>query len=540
MTAQSAQINALDLMTLVLYALGIIAFGIISLRYKALNENNGLRAHFLGQGSANGFMVGLALFASTLSATTLVGVSGTAYAHGISVYNYEWPAAVILVIFCAIVLPQILRSGVFTMPEFLEARYGRFARTYVSSLSIFLNIFIDAAGALFAGAILFKIVLPGLEFWQVCLLLSGLAGLFLILGGLRIVMLTETVQGLVMIMICGVMAYAAITRLGGWDQALMQLPPEKLSLIRPIGDTAMPWTGLVTGIPLIAFYFWCTNQSMVQRVLAAKSIDHGRWGSLFAGALKLSNIALIVLPGALAFVLLPGLERPDQVFSAMVFSLLPHGLIGLMLGACIISLVSGIGSVFNAASTQLSFDFIKRLRPDLTDEALIRISRYIIVGLVIISALWAPQVLHIKDTLWQYIQSILSYFVPPVATLFIIGLFWARANDFGARICLWLGTLSGIGFFLMIEIFKLWSLHFLEAAGLIFLISGLGLILGSLFTPHSLKETSAAKDIGSLVFSPSLWHQETEALKDVPFYKNYRVLSVILMLVTALIVWHFA
>ena len=518
---------------MVAYWLGLIALGGLSLKHA--NRASDL---FLGGRQAGWPMVGLALFASTVSTTTLVGVSGSAYGHGIGVYNYEWPAAIILCLFCAFVLPTILRSQIFTLPEYFERRYGRFVRTYVSGLSICLGIFVDNAGGLFAGSLVFQVLWPGLALWQVCALLTGLAGAFLIIGGLKIVMLTETVQGLVMLVCTAILATQIFKAAGGLDTVLLKLSPEHLHLIKPASDPDMPWTGLVTGVPLIAFYFWCTNQVMVQRILAARSIEDGRLGALLGGSLKLLNLFLIVLPGAAAGLLLPHLGRPDAVFSQMIFHFLPPGILGLILAAMIVSLLSGLAANFNAAATLISLDFIKTSRPDLSEARMVQIGRVVIIVIMVISAIWAPQVARFKDTLWQYIQSMLSYFVPPIACLFIGGLFWAPANAKGAAWGLGLGTALSISLFIDVEILHGLHMHFLVVAGLIFAVSAFGLIGGSLV--GKAKDAKPTEMDSALSFSPDIWQVETGALKSVPFYRNYRVLSLVIILITLGMVLKFA
>ncbi|MGZ3304862.1 MAG: sodium:solute symporter family transporter, partial [Asticcacaulis sp.] len=430
-------LTPLDLTVIALYMGGLITAGIFD-RHRARKA----RELFLAGSSSSWPKIGFALYASTISAISLVGLTGSAYAHGISVFAYEWMAAFVLPVFCAFVLPTYLKSQVFTVPEFLELRFGRFVRTYVSGLSVFLNIFLDAAGGLFAGALLFQMLFPGWPLWQVSTLMALLAGGFILAGGLRTVILIESIQGIVLVSACAAIAFFTFRAAGGWHHVMTHADPAKLKLIMGANDKSLPWTGLISGVPLIGFYFWCTNQTMVQRVLSAKSLDHGRWGSLFGGALKLTNLFLVILPGVAALLIFPGLKQPDQVFAHIVFGLLPSGLTGLILAACLISILANLASIYNAASTLLTMDFIRRARPGMSDEQLIVTGRAVILGLMLISILWVPQILLIQDTLWQYLQSVLSYFVPPIAAVFITGLFFRRVNATGAGWGLCAGTAS--------------------------------------------------------------------------------------------------
>ena len=520
------RLSLLDIAVFTLYIGGLIVAGVVDRRRSLV-----ARDHFLGGQSAPWYRIGFALYASTISATSLVGLTGSAYAHGIGVFNYEWMAAVVLTVFCAFVLPTYMSAQVFTVPEFLELRYGRFVRTYVSALSVLLGVFLDASGALFAGAVLFQILVPDWPLWQICSLLAVLAGGFLILGGLRAVIMVESIQGLVMITACAAIAFFTFRAAGGWHDIMTRVDHAHLSLIRPADDATMPWTGLLTGVPLIGFYFWCANQTMVQRVLAARNIDHGRWGSLMGGAMKLTNLFLVCLPGAAALLLFPNLKQPDQVFSHIVFGLLPHGLIGLIVAACLISILAGLAGIYNSTSTLLTMDFIRKLVPSLSEQGLVRTGRVATVVLMIISIAWTPQIVHFQDTLWKYLQAVLCYFVPPVAAVFTAGLFIPRVNKAGAAAGLVAGTAASVVLFADAAWIHVIPLHFLVAAVVIFAISFAALMAGSLLAP-----APDLTRITPLMFSGRVWAAETAHLRTVRWYQNYRVLSLGLLALTAAIV----
>ncbi|MFT3996505.1 MAG: sodium/solute symporter [Asticcacaulis sp.] len=518
-------LRPLDVAVAAAYVLGLVALALVS-RLKITT----LRQQFLAAGQARWPVIGFTLYAATLSSSALIGVTGSAYAHGISVYNYDWVAVLVLTLFCAVVLPTYLSSGVFTVPEFLEKRYGRFARSYVSGLSILLMTFVDTAGLLFAGSLLFRLLFPALSLFEVGAALSLCAGLFLVAGGLRAVLITDTVQAVFLIAVCAALSLLALDAVGGWDTVALHGDALRMKLIRPASDEVLPWTGLVTGLPLIGFYFWCTNQYMVQKVLAAKSLDHGRWGSLFAGALKLTTLGLLVIPGLCAPLLFPALDAPDQAFFALAFDLLPTGLIGLVAGVFLVTILSSLAANYNAAATLVTLDFLKVHRPQTSEARLLIAGRMAIVAVMTLSILWLPMLSAIEDTLWNYLQAMLAYFVPPVATLFLIGLFWRRANAFGAACALIMGTGLSLFLFVSVEMLHLFALHFLVSAFLIFGLSGLSLLAGSLMRP------APDASVTALVFSRAVWDRESEKLKGVAWYRNYRWLSVGLLLITACVV----
>ncbi len=258
-------------------------------------------------------------------------------------------------------------------------------------------------------------------------------------------------------------ATEAFQRAGGWHNVMTQVNPALLSLIRPIGDPAVPWPGLAFGIPVLGFYYWCTNQFIVQRVLSAHDIEHGRRGVLLAGLLKLPVLFLMVLPGTCAIVLFPHLPRADGVYPALIFHLLPAGLMGLVVASFVAATMASVASTLNSASTLLTMDMIKRFRPGLTDQRLVRIGKFSTSGFLVVAVLWSSQVAHF-GSLWQYLQAVLAYAVPPIVALFGVGLFWRRANATGAATMLVIGTACGIGMFLSNAVFGFTHLHFLYVA----------------------------------------------------------------------------
>src|SRR6202046_4385364 len=318
-------LGLLDWVVVAVYAGGLLVLGLLMSRRRIAPVD-----YFLASRATRWPVIGLALLASNMSSTALVGLAGGAYAIGISVYDYEWSAVVILVFFCLFLLPSIIRSQIYTMPEFLEPRHDRRVRLHFALLTLFLNIFVDSAGILYSGSLVCQLLFPGWPLWLIVLLLAGTAGLYTTVGGLRAVIYTEAVQAIVLMAGALMISIGAFSRGGGGPAVMKGVDPAVISLLRPIGDPGVPWPGLLMGIPLLGFYYWCTNQSIVQRMLAAKNIDHARWGALFAGFLKLPVLFVIVLPGTCALLLFPRLPRPDLVYPNLILHLLPTGLVGLV------------------------------------------------------------------------------------------------------------------------------------------------------------------------------------------------------------------
>ena len=477
MGSLSVSLAVIDYIIIAIYLVGTMTIGLVlSKRMKSADD------FFLAGRSMIWPFVGLSLFASNISSSTLVGLAGDAYSVGISVFNYEWMAALILIVFAAFFLPIFLRSRVFTMPEFLARRYDGRARTYLSVLTLFLSVAVDTAAGLYAGALVIKLAVPGLPLWQCIAALAVFAGIYTMAGGLAAVIYTDALQGVLLLVGCIVVSIVALNAAGGWGAVIADLDPEKLSLIRPLDDPGVPWLGLLTGVPLLGFYYWATHQTIVQRVLASKSVEHGRWGALFAGALKILPLFIMVFPGTIAIALYPALENPDLVYPRLMFDYLPAGLLGLTLAGFLAAIMSAIDSELNSASTLVTMDFVRPRFPNLSSEQLVLIGRIVMAVFVLIAVLWAPQIERF-DSLFRYLQTVLSYFAPPVVALFVLGVFWPRANARGAIFGIVTGLGSGIGLIVAIYVLQVFELHFLYAAPLVFMASAIAIVLGSLSAP---------------------------------------------------------
>ncbi len=522
------QLATVDLGVVALYFAGLVALGAY-----LTNKSKNAQDYFLAGRAMTWPFIGLSLFASNISSTNLVGLAGDAYATGISVYSYEWMAAVILVVFAVFFLPVILRNQVFTMPEFLGGRYDGRVRTYFSVLTLFLGVAVETAGSLFAGALVIQLIVPDVPLWSTMTVLALVAGFYTLTGGLTAVMLTDAAQAILLMIGSVVITAVAVTEVGGINVVWNEIAPEKLSLIRPLDDPGVPWLGLLTGVPILGFYYWTTNQGIVQRALAAKTLDHGRWGALFAGFLKLPPLFIMVLPGSVAILLYPDLERADLVYPTLMFDLLPVGLLGLTLAGFLAAIMSQIDSALNSASTLVTMDFVRRWRPDLSSHRLMTIGRVVMAGFLIFAIIWAPFISNFRS-IFSYLQTMFSFAVPPVVALFIVGVFWARANASGAFASVVVGVAVGGLAFVAIEILGLFHLHFLYMAPLLFALCATTIIVVSLATPPP----DSAK-IERYVWTPKIFAEESRGLRGMPVWMNYRVQAVVLLVVTALIVYSF-
>ena len=341
---------------------------------------------------------------------------------------------------------------------------------------------------------------------------------------------TEAVQAVVLLASAALISISAFRSAGGWHAVMSQVDPAKLSLIRPSWDRGVPWLGLLCGIPLLGFYYWCTNQSVVQRMLSAKNIEHARWGALFAGLLKLSVLFLIVLPGTCALLLFPSLPRADLVYPNLILRLLPVGLAGIVVAAFVAATIVSIASLLNSASTLITMDVVRHFSPNLPDEKIVRIGRISTALLLGIAVLWAPQ-LQRFPSLWQYLQAVLAYVVPPVVALFVMGMFWRNANADGAAAALIIGSVCGAALFIVNGVLHWTHLHFLYAAPILTLIDVAILVAVSLYTRKGQRQSQV--DAMSPRFQ---WRADEANLQTRRGWQDYRWQAAGLVILTAAVV----
>jgi SSS family solute:Na+ symporter len=555
---QEIGLTAIDGIIIVVYLVGIIWYGIKKGKQKTSEE------YFLAGRNMVWPIVGISLFAANIGSNTLIGLTSEAYNTNLAVYNYEWMAAVVLVFFAIFFLPFYLKSKVYTMPEFLERRYDSRSRYYFSSITIIGNVIIDTASGLYAGNLILKIIFPELDSTIIILILAGAAAAYTIPGGLSSVVHTEVIQALLLFASSMVLTYFCFSEVGGWSgmiTGLDELQPqgkdsaEILSLVRPLDNDYMPWTGLLFGVPLLGFYFWANNQFMVQRVLSAKDINHGRWGAVFAGLLKLPVLFFMVIPGVMAIVIFADFDIsalnyymktdagevlctdladcPNMTYPLLIYSLLPTGLLGLVIAGLLAAMSSSISATLNSSSTLITMDFVQKIKPDLTSKQLVRTGQIATLVLVLLAALWAPQIDRF-GSLFDYLQIVLGLIAPPVVAVFLLGLFWKRANGNGAIAGLTGGFLIAV-FIILSGVFdwvpQLNEIHFLHKAPLLLLACVIIQVIVSLSSTPP-----APEKVEGMIWTPAIFKAETKEMALLPWYKNYRVLSILLLILTAIIV----
>lgn len=500
----------------------LLIFGIAAWVTRAeRGQSKDSASYFLGGRNLGWFAIGASLFASNIGSEHLIGLSGAGARGAFPEAQFEILAALILLLLGWVFVPFYLRSGVFTMPEFLEQRYNRGARTYLSVISIISYVLTKISFTIFAGALVFEVLL-GIPFWIGAIITVVATGIYTVLGGLKAVIYTDMIQSLIFILGGVAATYFGLKAIGGWDQVLIAIDANA-----PNADTFMslwrneeyPWTGVLLGAPILGVWYWCTDQFIVQRVLSAKNIETARKGTIFGGFLKLLPLFIFVFPGIIAYALsvteYPGLftvENPltgeirtttDAALPALILKVMPTGIKGLIVAGFLAALMSSLSSVFNSTSTLFTIDFYQQWRPNASQKELVNVGRLSTLALVIIGLAWIPFMRALTEGggIYKYLQSVQAYISPPIAAAFLLGIFYKRINGKGALAALWTGFVLGIGR-LSLEfmsqsggleldsnslIGSLVSMNFLHYAIFLFVVSIAVMVLVSLSTaPESL------------------------------------------------------
>ena len=476
---------------LVIAAYFIVVLGIAW--WASLREKNVSSDYFLAGRSVGWLAVGASLFASNIGSEHLVGLAGTGAASGLAVGHFELLASLILLLLGWLFVPFYLRSGVYTMPEFLERRYNSASRAYFTWVSIVAYVLTKISVTMFAGGIVMTAV-TGLDFWTSAVILVVVTGLYTVFGGLRAVIYTEVMQTLVLILGSATLMFVGLAAVGGWSGLESRLPADYFSMWKPSSHPDFPWTGVIFGAPILGIWYWCTDQYIVQRVLAAKNIKEARRGTIFAGFLKILPIFIFVVPGMVAAALFSDIRAgsADSAYPALVTRLLPAGVKGLVLAGMLAALMSSLASAFNSCSTLLTWDVYRKWRPNATEQRLVTVGRMTTVVLVVLGLAWIPFMKYISPQLYIYLQSVQAYIAPPIAACFLLGIMSPRLNGTGALAALWTGFVIGFARLILelqkanLPVDSMWSwiasINFLHFAALLFALCSAILIVVSFLT----------------------------------------------------------
>jgi SSS family solute:Na+ symporter len=444
--------------------------------------------YFLAGKSLPWWAIGASLIAANISAEQIIGMSGSGYAIGLAIASYEWMAAATLLIVGKWFLPVFLRNGIYTMPQFLEQRYGNRIRTLMAVFWLGLYVFVNVTSILWLGAIAVSQV-TGMDQMLAVVLIGVFALLYQLYGGLKAVALTDIVQ--VSLLVLGGLLVAGLTldELGGGAgvvagfHRLWEAQPGHFEMIldrdNPFYKDLPGLSVLIGGMWIMNISYWGFNQYIIQRALAAKDIGEAQKGVLFAAFLKLLMPVIVVLPGIAAVMLAPGLDKPDQAYPTMM-RLLPTGILGLVFAALVAAIVASLASKINSVATIFTLDFYAKGKRQHSEAKLVRVGRIAAVVTVVLGILAAKPLLGSFDQAFQYIQEYTGFFTPGIVVIFVLGLFWKRANEAGA-------LAAAIGSFALSIVLKLaWpALPFIDRVGLVFLLALALAVAVSLATPHA-------------------------------------------------------
>jgi len=547
--------NNIDLVISILYFLGIVAVGLSTgLKKKTVAAGNASSDYFLAGQSLKWPMIGLALFATNISCLHLVSLAQSGFDTGLLSGNFEWMASFTLILLSLFFVPFYIRSKVATLPDFLEKRYNRACRDWLAFISIISAVIIHIAFSFLAGGIVLK-TLFGVDMYTSVIVIAFFTGLYTIIGGLRAVVVTESIQTIVLLTGAVVITVICYNKVGGWGEITNTLQAsgelDKLSMLKPADDpTGMPWYAIFLGYPVLGIWYWCADQTIVQRVLGARDENHARVGSLFCGFIKILPVFIFVLPGLMAYVLAQkgmfdissiqtigddGKVVTDSkaVYTLMITQLVPKGLVGVLAAALLSGLMSQISGALNSIATLFSYDLYKRFKPEAGDRQLVSVGR-ISAAVALVASIGLLPLLNRYESLFNGINDIIAHIAPPITTVFLLGIFWKKASAKSAQYTLWLGSLLGATVFVLNKLYPSTILGQVP-----FMMMAFYLLCACVFLQVLLSYVFPVEH--TPVSNVLYWKSPLEPLSSKGWngIGNYKLLSLVLLLIMAVLYWIF-
>ena len=454
MTTQ-LRIPILDLCIIIAYILAILFVGVFSSRKTRMTG----QVFFLAGRSLPWGIVGASLFASNISTIHLVGLTASGYNEGLVWGNFEWMAAFTLILLALVFAPFYFRSRISTLPEFLERRYSPASRSILAFMAILAALFIHIGMSLYAGAVVFEQFF-GINVNVSILIVAGIVSIYTVLGGLRAVVLTESVNTVVLLAgACCITAFAIAALPAHGIHTLAQfravLKPQQLNMLQAHSTAGLNWYAVFLGYPVLGVWYWCTDQTIVQRVLGARTEADAEFGPILAGFLKILPVFLLVLPGVIAYALFRDQIGTDsnQTLPVLIAQLIPTGLKGVISAAVLAALLSAVSAALNSSGTLVAVDIVKRIQPRISDQQLVLVGRISSVAIMILAILWSTQGGRFSS-IFAAINVIASDLAPPITTVFLFGVFWRRGTKEASIVTLLFGFLMGaVSFVLDLPVF---------------------------------------------------------------------------------------
>ncbi|HEX2983749.1 MAG TPA: sodium:solute symporter [Ignavibacteriales bacterium] len=399
--------------------------------------------YFLGGRSAGWLAVGASLFATNISSEHFLGLAGSGSVRGFASGQIEWMAIFFIIFLGWILSPIYLKSGVFTVPEFFEKRFDSRVRNYLTGVSLLAYVLTKISVTLFAGGLLLRELL-GWDLVTSSVIMVMFAGIYAVSGGLKAVINVHIVQTFLLIAAASIVTIFGLYEVGGIAGLKAKLPAEYFDLMKPASDKEYPWTGMLFGAPILAIWYWCTDQYIVQRILSAKSVKDARNGSFFAAGLKILPLFILVMPGMIAAALNPNISGDEAFPYLLNGGLLPEGIKGFVLAGIMAALMSSLASVFNSSAALFTIDYYKPRHPEASERKLVLVGRLVTTVVVVTAILWLPLMKFVSKQIYIYMQSVQAFISPPIVAVFIFGVFGKKANSKGAFWTLVIG--GAIGF----------------------------------------------------------------------------------------------
>ena len=427
-------LSDIDYVVLLVYVIFLLFVGFYFSRKRKNNDDL-----FLGGRNLTWWQIGFSIFSANAGPMMLVGFAGIGYTHGIVAGNFEWLAWVFLLLLAMVFIPHYHATKISTMPQFLLLRYGKRSYRFLTFYSLFSILVVWLGGSLYAGGLLISQIF-GWTLFQAMIIVAVIAASFTTMGGLKAVVSTGVFQSVIIILTSIILTILALKKIGGIEELVRETPASHWKLFRPATDPEYSWIAIILGYPVVAVYYWCTDQTIVQKVLAAKNIKEGQYGAVFVSALKIIMPFIFIFPGIMCFVLFKDIARPDNAYMTMVKHLMPHGLLGLSVSALIAALMDTVSSGLNSFTTVFTLDVVNRNKK-LNEKQIRHTGRLVTVLAAAVSLFIAMLFSWSGKGFFDLTQGLASILAPPLSVVFLAGVLWKRANNTAAEFVLFGGGL---------------------------------------------------------------------------------------------------
>lgn len=469
----------IDYLVLLCYVIALFAFGFY-LNRKSASANADI---FLGGRSLKWWQIGFSLFSANAGPSMLVGMASIGFSQGVVGSNFEWLAWIFLLLLAMFFLPHYLATRISTMPQFLMVRFGKRSYNFLVIYSLFSILVVWLGSALYAGGLIISQIFEW-PLMRSVIIIALIASSFTTVGGLKAVVRTGIFQSIIIMVSSVIITYMAVKKIGGVAAFVNAVPDHYWRLFRPASDPEYSWPAVILGYPVVAVYYWCTDQTIVQKVLAAKNLKEGQYGSLFIAALKIIMPFIFIFPGIMCFVLYRDIAQPDNAYITLIKQLIPHGILGLCVAALIAALIDTVSSGLNSFSTVFTLDIIGRVT-DLDENRKRNIGRWLTLVAAVLAVFVAFLFSHSGKGFFELSQGLVSILAPPLSVVFLSGILWKRANSRAAETVLYGGgficILVGACHVLNLPYKGFWP-HFLILSVYLFVALAVVMVLVTLLT----------------------------------------------------------